>query len=133
MKQPEEKKKRYRRYDTKFKERAVQRMMAGESISALSRELDVRRNQLYRWQEAKRAGRQLRDRGRPQQKRVSGSPAAGERQIAELHQLVGQLTEENRFFQGALRRIEEIRQRSKEAGVKGSASKSGSRAPRKAN
>ena len=133
MKKPEEKKERYRRYGAKFKERAVERMRGGENISALSRELGVRRNQLYRWQEAKQAGRSFRERGRPTQSPAVGLSATGERQIADLHRLVGQLTEENRFFKGALRRIEELRQRNNEAGGKGSASKSGSPAHRKAN
>jgi len=38
----------------KFKERAVQRMIAGESVSALSRELKVNRRQLYLWRDAYR-------------------------------------------------------------------------------
>ena len=38
----------------KFKERALQRMMAGESVSALSRELKVNRRQLYLWRDAYR-------------------------------------------------------------------------------
>ena len=47
------KKKRERR-TTKFKERAVPRMLAGEPISELSRELKVRWSLLYRWRDAYR-------------------------------------------------------------------------------
>lgn len=50
-----------------FKLSAVHRMLAGESVSALARELGIRRKRLYLWRESFRSGgpEGLRPRGRP--------------------------------------------------------------------
>ncbi len=44
-----------RSYEARFKEAAVRRMLDGESIMRLSRELDVARAVLYRWRDTYRA------------------------------------------------------------------------------
>ena len=56
-----------RSFSREFKLRAVQRMEAGENVSALARELSVKRTILYRWRDAWRLGGSdaLRLRGRP--------------------------------------------------------------------
>src|SRR5438270_3131829 len=56
-----------RRFSREFKLAALQRMLAGENVSALARELGVRRKYLYQWRERFRAGGPiaLRSRGRP--------------------------------------------------------------------
>ena len=56
-----------RSFSREFKLRAVQRMEAGENVSALARELTVKRVILYRWRDAYRLGgvEALRLRGRP--------------------------------------------------------------------
>lgn len=48
--------KKYRRFSREFKLAAVGRMQAGESPSALARELDVRRKLLYQWKDRVEAG-----------------------------------------------------------------------------
>ena len=50
-----------------FKLEVVRRMEAGENVSALSREVEVKREVLYRWRDAFRVGGEaaLRLRGRP--------------------------------------------------------------------
>ena len=45
-----------RRFSREFKLSALSRMEAEGNISALSRELDVRRKLLYEWRDAYRAG-----------------------------------------------------------------------------
>ena len=117
--------KKNRVFTVAFKREAVRRMQAGESPSGLSRELDVRRKLLYEWRNAVEAGRPLRSRGRPPGKPAAESPPGDAlARIGELEQLVGQLTLENRFFKGALRRIKELRRQNTEAGVAESSHKS---------
>lgn len=95
-----------------FKLRAVERMRAGENVSALASELRVRRKLLYEWKQLVEQGRPLRSMGRPA--RVPADPKTGDpggaERIRELELLVGRLTLENRFFKGALQSIEELRQ-----------------------
>lgn len=108
-----------------FKAAAVQRMQAGESPSALARELQVRRKLLYEWRDRVLAGQPLRTRGRPR-KEAPAEPAADRTadRVQELERLVGQLTLENRFFKGALQRIKELRRQNNELGVAASSRKS---------
>jgi transposase-like protein len=118
--------KKARIFPVAFKQEAVRRMQAGESPSAMARELKVRRKLLYEWRDAVEAGRPFRGKpGRPPGKAAAESPPEDSTaRIRELEQLVGQLTLENRFFEGALRRIKELRRPNKEAGVTGSSPKS---------
>ena len=110
--------KKARVFSPEFKAAAVRRMQAGESPSALARWLRLRRKLLYEWRDAVLTGRPLRTAGRPK-KWPREEPAArhGMERVKELEQLVGQLTLENRFFKGALRRIKELRQRNAGAGA----------------
>ena len=112
-------------FSSSFKAAAVERMQAGESPSALSRELKVRRKLLYEWRDRVLAGQPLRTRGRPR-KDPSAEATAGRTadRVKELEQLVGRLTLENRFFKGALQRIKELRQPSSGAGAAASSRKS---------
>ena len=69
-----------------FKLAALSRMEGGENVSALSRELNVRRKLLYEWRAAFRAGgpEALRSRGRPRKGSiVLGAKSAGARGCAE--------------------------------------------------
>lgn len=98
-------------HSPEFKARAVERMRAGENVSALASELRVRRKLLYEWKQLVEQGRPLRTMGRPARTPAdpnAGSPTGAER-IRELELLVGRLTLENRFFEGALQSIEELR------------------------
>ena len=71
-----------RRFSREFKLAALARMAAGANVSALARELGVRRKYLYQWRERFRLGGPiaLRSRGRPtkaeQLAMESGSPEA---------------------------------------------------------
>jgi transposase len=96
---------------------ALERMAAGENVSALARELGVRRQKLYRWREQHEVGgtEGFRDRaGRPTrleaQAMASLRLAAGEaatlsqarRRIAELERKIGQQQLDLDFFKAAL-------------------------------
>jgi transposase-like protein len=109
-----------RSFSREFKLRAVQRMEAGENVSALARELTVKRVILYRWRDAWRLGgpEALRLRGRPSKAQAVAMAAArgvagkandlaeARWQIDQLQRKVGQQQLDLDFFKQALRRIE---------------------------
>ena len=125
-----------RLFSRDYKLAALRRMLAGENVSALARELGVRRKYLYQWREWFRAGGPLalRSRGRPTKAEVLAMQAGetapdipeasmpqaappdalttAQRRIAELERKVGQQQVELDFFQRALRQVREVRQRS---------------------
>lgn len=122
-----------RRFSRAFKLAALARMAAGENVSALARELGVRRKYLYQWRERFRVGGEvaLRARGRPTKaealamRRGAEVPAVqgpvrpdpappdalaqAQRRIAELERKVGQQQVELDFFQRALRQVRDGR------------------------
>lgn len=112
-----------RSFSREFKLRAVQRIEAGENVSALSRELTIKREVLYRWRDAFRMGgpEALRLRGRPSKadalamaaaRMVAGKAddlAEARWQIEQLRRKVGQQQLDLDFFKRALRRIEASR------------------------
>jgi transposase len=120
-----------RLFSREYKLAALRRMLAGENVSALARELGIRRKYLYQWRERFRAGGPiaLRSRGRPTKAEVlamqagetasdvaAASPPAppdalttAQRRIADLERKVGQQQVELDFFQRALRQVRETR------------------------
>ncbi|MBV8241093.1 MAG: IS3 family transposase [Hyphomicrobiales bacterium] len=96
-------------FSREFKVSVIRRMLAGENVSAIARELQVRRKDLYVWRDRFRAGgaEALRGRGRPP-KRVAAPPSAAadlataQRRIAELERKIGQQQLELDFFRRAL-------------------------------
>jgi transposase-like protein len=110
-------------FSREFKLRAVQRMEAGENVSALARELTIKRVILYRWRDAYRIGgpEALRLRGRPSKSEALAMAAArgpagkandlaeARWQIDQLQRKVGQQQLDLDFFKQALRRIEASR------------------------
>jgi transposase len=126
-----------RLFSREYKLAALRRMLAGENVSALARELGIRRKYLYQWRERFRAGgpEALRTRGRPTKAEalaiaahgaglgpaaalLMGDPAPpdeltqAQRRIAELERKVGQQQVELDFFQQALRHVRETRRAS---------------------
>ena len=98
---------RTRSFSREFKLAAVKRIEAGENVSALARELLVKREILYRWRDAHRVGgpEALRQRGR-----TSAAEAEARWQIAELQRLAGRQQLELDFFRKALRLFEDSTQ-----------------------
>jgi transposase-like protein len=132
-------KERLRTFSRAFKLKAIERMDAGDNVSALSRELEVKREILYRWRSQYRSGgeERLRERrGRPTVAEAlviaaargpaseAADLAAARRQIAELERKVGQQQLDLDFFKGALRHIEASRRPSDRLGATASSSRS---------
>ena len=112
---------------------------AGESVSALARELKMTRKDLYAWRDRFQAGGPdaLRGRGRPPKAEAVGLAAGGtsaqtvpdtpaaeleaaRKRIAELERKVGQQQLDLDFFQRALRHVGAPRQPGTKPGVTGS-------------
>ena len=119
-------------FSPEFKERVVQRIRNGESVSSLQRELRIKRSVLYRWRDAYRkegaAGLQ-RPRGRPpgvpNPPRPADSPEeAAARRVAELERKVGQQSLDLDFLRRAFKRVKESRRKNTEAGGTASTEKS---------
>ena len=113
-----------RSFSREFKLKAIERMAAGENVSALSAELSVKRELLYRWRAAYRSGGELALRARPGRPRraeavamaaargpsaQASDLAAARRKIAGLERTIGQQHLDLDFFREALRRIEASR------------------------
>ena len=120
-----------RAFSREFKLKVVRRMLAGENVSALARELKVLRKDLYVWRDRFRSGgpEALRGRGRPPKaapasvvrstppKPTISSPDAASKRIAELERKIGQQQVELDFFRQALRQVEGARRRSAGSGA----------------
>ena len=128
-----------RTFSRAFRLKAIERMDAGENVSALSRELGVKREILYRWRSLYRAGgeERLRERrGRPTVAEAQALAAArgpsvkaadlaeAQRQIAALERKIGQQQLDLDFFKGALRHIEASRRPKERPGATASSPKS---------
>jgi transposase len=122
-----------RRVFTKeFKVSVAQRIVAGDSVSALHRETGVKRAVLYRWRDAYHKegaaafGRPVgRPPGRPS---AEGANPKGERavanRIAELERKIGQQALEIDFLTKAFKRVKEERRRNAASGAPASTERS---------
>lgn len=126
----------HRVFSREFKVGIVCRMLAGENVSALARELKMTRQDLYVWRDRFQAGgpEALRGRGRPPKAEPAGLAASGtsaketpaaeleaaRKRIAELERKVGQQQLDLDFFQRALRHVGAPRQPGTKPGVTGS-------------
>ena len=106
----------------------VRRMLTGENVSALSRELKVHRKVLYAWRDRFCSGgpEALRGPGRPRKaearvaKERPMALASAQQRIAELERKIGQQQVELDFFRQALRQVRAARRPSDGSGVTGS-------------
>jgi transposase-like protein len=113
-----------RRFSREFKIAAVRRVMEGEAVGAVARDLDINFRVLWRWKKRviEKGEEQLHELGRPRQwlrpKTASDerAEAASQRRMAELERLVGRQQMEIRFLAKALRQVEGRRQQKKNAG-----------------
>ena len=125
----------HRVFSREFKVGIIRRMLAGENVSTLARELRLSRKDLYIWRDRFLAGgpEALRGRGRPPKAEAAGlavsstrakAPGAeleaAHRRIAELERKVGQQQVDLDFFRQALRQVRETRRPSAGPGVTGS-------------
>jgi hypothetical protein len=105
------------KYSPEFRAQALERLKSCDNVSRLARELKISRKWLYLW--------------RHRAQRVAEVETAEDRErerlrkrVAELEQLVGRQAAEIDFFKGALRRVEERRQKDGDIGDAASTSKS---------
>jgi transposase len=116
-------------FSREFKLSAVHRMLSGENVSALARELRVLRKDLYKWRDNFRARGPdgLRSRGRPRKGEAAGLASArapeqddlarARRRIAELERKIGQQQVELDFFRQALQQVKGKRRPSDGSGA----------------
>ena len=112
-----------RRFSREFKIGAVRRVMEGERVGAVARDLGMAFGLLWRWKKrvVEKGEEHLYEIGRQKQRqraRPAEPPDDGgqQRRMAELERLVGRQQMEIRFLAKALRQVEERRQQKKNAG-----------------
>jgi transposase len=112
-----------RRFSREFKIAAVRRVMEGEQVGGVARDLGIAFGVLWRWKKrvVEKGEEHLYELGRPKQWRrarpsESLDDASQKRRMAELERLVGRQQMEIRFLAKALRQVEERRQQKKNAG-----------------
>ena len=91
-----------RKFTKEFKQAAVSRVNAGQSLTEVARALEVHAADVHRWR------RELQDHG-ARAFRGSGNKRAEESKVAELERKIGQQTLEIDFLKRALQHVEEQR------------------------
>lgn len=123
---------KYRVFSQEFKANVAQRILNGESVTSLHRELQIKRSVLYRWRDAYRkegaAGFERRV-GRPRGMAVArrgtvGPEAAAAQRIAELERKIGQQSLDLDFLRRACKRVKESRRNSTGTGATASTERS---------
>jgi transposase-like protein len=119
-------------FTRELKEGVAQRILNGESVSALHQEFQIKRSVLYRWRDAYRkdgaAGLQRspgRPPGVPNPPRVVASPEeATARRVAELERKIGQQALDLDFLRRAFKRVKESRRKNARTGASASTERS---------
>ena len=122
---------KYRVFSLEFKQSVAQRILNGESVTALHQELQIKRSVLYRWRDAYRkdgaVGLQRRV-GRPSGMAAPRPGASAEeaamRRIAELERKIGQQSLDLDFLRRACKRVKESRRNSTGSGATASTERS---------
>jgi transposase-like protein len=119
-------------FTKEFKEGVAQRIVQGESVSALHQEFQIKRSVLYRWRDAYRkegaAGLERpigRPPGVPNPPRPPARPEeAAARRVAELERKIGQQALDLDFLRRAFKRVKESRRNNTAAGATASTERS---------
>jgi len=109
-----------RLFSREFKVAAVRRVLDGEAIGKVARDLEIDMPLLWRWKKRviECGEDHLYDVGaRPGQRREQAKKTGQERRIAELERLVGRQQAEIGFLDRALRQVEELRQEKSDDGA----------------
>ena len=109
-----------RRFSREFKVAAVRRVLEGETMGEVARDLDIKFRLLWDWKKRvqEKGEEHLHELGRPVgSSNEEATDARQQRRIAELERLVGRQQMEIRFLDEALRQVEERRQQKSEAGA----------------
>jgi transposase len=122
---------KHRVYSQEFKADVAQRIVNGESVSALHHELQIKRSVLYRWRDAyrKQGAPGLAPKGRPPGLAASSRPKASPEEaatqrIAELERKIGQQALDLDFLRRAFKRVKESRPKSSTTGATASMERS---------
>jgi transposase-like protein len=119
-------KRKRRRFSGAAKQRAVDRMSKGESVTALAREYGVERSRLYQWKDRAETGLPFSESGRVpagRLKMVHATEVEGaQARVEELERTVGRQTLAISFLKGALRQVSPSRPTS---GARGANASSG--------
>jgi len=114
---------KWRRHTVEFKRQVVERMETCENIHELARELKIQRKLLYTWK--------YQFAGRPEPRHANLAITAEERkekqlrdEITKLKAALGEKALEVDFFESALLRIKEVRQKSTGSGASASTTSS---------
>jgi transposase-like protein len=123
---------KYKRYPLQVRQRVVERMRLGESVSALARELEVDRGTLYGWRR-RMEGRPKRRRDGPEGDRRDARIRELEGTVARLEGVIGRQWMDLDFFDSALRRVRGTELPSGSNGAPASTPRSASGPARKAD
>jgi transposase len=108
----------HRCFSREFKIAAVRRVLAGQELTKVARDLDIGYDLLWKWK--KRVLELGEDHlyavGRGKRSGVPRKSQSKERSIAELERLIGRQQMEIRFLERALRQVEEQRQPKSDGG-----------------
>ena len=123
---------KHRHFSGEFKEGVAQRILGGESVSALHEQLQIKRSVLYRWRDAYRkegaAGLQRPVGHQPgvatPPRPVASPEEAAARRAAELERKIGQQALDIDFLRRAFKRVKESRRTSTRTGAQASTEKS---------
>ena len=106
-------------FSSEFKAGVARRMLNGESVTALHRQLQIKRSVLYRWRDAyRRNGRVGSERppGRPLRRGGASAEASAARRIAELERKIGEQAMDLDILRRAFKRVKESRRTSATSG-----------------
>jgi len=114
-----------REFSVEFRITVAKRIISGESVSALSDELKIKRSVLYRWRDLYRKYGPVgldRPKGRPPGSKTKVAAkattkrSATEQRMAELEQRLGRMALENDFLRRAFKRVKAARSKNNASG-----------------
>jgi transposase-like protein len=107
-----------RKFSREFKVAAVRRVLEGEQLCRVARDLELGLDLLWRWRKrvVERGEEHLYSVGRRTGQPQPPTGESKERRIMELERLVGRQQMEIRFLDKALRRVKELRQEKNDDG-----------------
>jgi transposase-like protein len=117
---------RWQKFSPEFRRQAVEKMKGCDNVTALARELGIRRKWLYKWKK-ELAGNPVSVPSTQAQpgRRASVAEERLRKQVQQLESLVARQSQELDFFKGALQNIEKRGRPSDETSASASTSKSG--------
>ena len=122
QKQQQKKMGRPRKFSDEFRAQALERMKTCDNVTALARELGIRRKFLYHWRDQALGRVPASEASRKPKPPVEGRER---KRVAELERLVARQALELDFFKGALQRVEELRRKREQTSGAAFTSKSG--------